>query len=95
MLMFLTNVVSHRCTKLQTADLYRLRGSESRLRFFYHLKDDGMQILIEAGASINTSIDSNWTPLHETAAREHIDLQRVRLRLCQTTALMETFEDPP
>ena len=54
-----------------------------------------MQILIEAGASINTSIDSNWTPLHETAAREHIDLQRVRLRLCQTTALMETFEDPP
>ena len=52
-----------------------------------------MQILIGAGATINTASDVGWTPLHETARYEHIELQKVRPRFYHTAALMETFED--
>ena len=54
-----------------------------------------MQILIEAGASINTFSYIGWTPLHETARRGRIELQKVRSRLYRTVALMEWFVDPP
>ena len=37
-----------------------------------------MQILIEAGASINTAGNTDWSPLHLAARFEYIELLKAR-----------------
>ena len=69
--------VGHHCTKLLAKDALKLRRSEFRIQSDFPFKNDGRQILVDAGVHTDVFNKASWTPLHEAAFKGNTQIVKV------------------